>query len=320
MNTGNFEMYLSIIIVNWNQRRMLKNCLASFLPKIDPTNNEIIVVDNGSQDGSADMVADDFPQIHLIRNPDNKGFAAANNQALKVAQGAYTLLLNNDTLVHGDVLAHSCQYLDRHGEIAVLGCRVLNADGSLQITCSQYPTIGNLFLLTTGLWKLDWPRFLGKYQMKHWKRDTERDVDTVSGCYMMVRKGAIADIGVLDEQFFFFGEETDWCRRFREAGWKVRFAPVGDITHFGSVSARRHNHLRDVMLTQAMIRLHRKHNGLVASATIWALLLVFNSSRALFWGLRSVFSKNPNVRDRSVHFARVVREFFPVRLSVPGAN
>ncbi len=313
-------MRLSIIIVNWNQRVMLEDCLRSVLPKIDPEIDEIFVVDNGSKDGSADLVAQKFPTVQLVRNSDNRGFAAANNQALKLARGHYVLLLNNDTLVHGDVLVRSCQYLDEHSDVAVMGCRVLNADSSLQITCGQYPSIGNLILLTSGLWKLDWPKFLGKYQIKHWLRDSERDVDTVSGCYMLVRKQAISEIGLLDEQFFFFGEETDWCRRFREAGWKVRFAPVGHITHFGSVSARRHNHFRDVMLSKAMIRLHRKHSGLPASISIWILLLVFNTSRALFWGLRSLVSRKPEFRGRSLHFFRVVREFLSLLPSVPGTN
>ena len=302
-------MRLSIVIVNWNARKMLRNCVRSVTQHLDPKLDEIIVVDNGSDDGSADAIADEFPTLRLIRNPDNRGFAAANNQALAIARGRYVLLLNNDTLVHGDVLARSCHYLDTHGDVAVMGCRVLNDDGSMQPTCGQYPSLVNLLLLTSGLWKLRRPRFFGRYQMSDWNRDNERDVDTVSGCYMLVRAGAIEDIGVLDEDFFFFGEETDWCKRFRDAGWGVRFAPVGYITHFGSVSARRHNHKRDVMLSKAMVRLHRKHGGWPSAATVWSLLLVFNASRMMFWALRSLFSRNIEVRGRCRHFVGVVREF-----------
>jgi GT2 family glycosyltransferase len=258
--------------------------------------------------------------VRLINNPDNRGFAAANNQALEIARGRYFLLLNNDTLIHGNVLESSCHYLDRHDDTAVLGCRVLNADGSLQITCGLYPSITNLLLLTSGLWKLKWPRFLGRYQMSHWKRDDERDVDTVSGCYMLVRASAVRKVGLLDEQFFFFGEETDWCKRFRDAGWRVSFAPVGEITHFGSVSARRHNHKRDIMLSRAMVRLHRKHNGLLASAAVWSLLLFFNSSRVVFWAIMSLFSTRAEVHDRYRHFKGVVREFLTVWPSLPGAR
>jgi len=302
-------MRLSIIIVNWNARAMLADCLGTVLDGLDPRLDEVIVVDNGSADGSADTIARAFPTVRLIRNADNRGFAAANNQALAVARGRYVLLLNNDTLVHGDVMSRSCRYLDTHPDTAVMGCRVLNRDGSLQPTCSQYPSLVNLLLLTSGLWRLRWPRFLGRFQLSDWERDSERDVDTVSGCYMLVRKSAIREVGVLDERFFFFGEETDWCKRFRDAGWGVRFAPVGLITHFGSVSARRHNHKRDVMLSKAMVRLHRKHSGWPMAALIWGLLLVFNASRAAFWALGSLFSRRTEVRERCRHFTGVVREF-----------
>lgn len=305
-------MRLSIVIVNWNERDMLRDCLTSVARALEPTLDEVIVVDNGSHDGSAGMVAEEFPSVRLVRNRDNRGFAAANNQGLALARGRYALLLNNDTLVHGDVLTRSCGYLDAHCDVAVLGCRVLNGDGSLQPTCSQYPSFLNLLLLTSGLWKLRWPRPLGRYQIAHWNRDDERDVDTVSGCYMVVRASAIDEVGVLDERFFFFGEETDWCKRFRDAGWGVRFAPVGHITHFGSVSARRHNHQRDVMLSRAMVRLHRKHGGWPSAASVWTLLLTFNASRAAFWALRSVFSRRSEVHQRCRHFIGVVREFASV--------
>jgi GT2 family glycosyltransferase len=313
-------MRLSIIIVNWNQREMLRDCLCSFVPDLDPRFDEVIVVDNGSGDESTEMVIKEFPSVRMICNDDNRGFAAANNQALKIARGRNLLLLNNDTLIHGNVLELSRSYLERNGDIAVLGCRVLNRDGSLQITCGQYPSIVNLMLLTSGLWKLKWPRFLGRYQMSHWKRDDEKDVDTVSGCYMLVRAAAMREVGMLDEQFFFFGEETDWCKRFRDAGWRVSFAPVGEITHFGSVSARRHNHKRDIMLSGAMVRLHRKHSGWIASAGVWSLLLLFNSSRVVFWAILGLFSKKQEVHERYRHFKAVAGDFITVWNSVTGAR
>lgn len=310
-------MRLSIVIVNWNAKKMLSDCLRSVVRSIDPRYDEIIVVDNGSADGSVTMVTDEFPSVRLIPNTDNRGFAAANNQGLSLARGRYVLLLNNDTIIHGDVMVRSCRYMDTHGDVAVLGCRVLNEDGSLQQTCSQYPSPTNLLLLTSGLWKLRWPRFLGRYQIAHWDRDSELDVDTVSGCYMLVRSSAIEEVGALDERFFFFGEETDWCKRFRDAGWVVRFAPVGQITHFGSVSARRHNHRRDIMLSDAMVRLHRKHSGLFLATLVWALLLLFNTSRAAFWGLCSLFSRDNKMRVRFSHFLGVVRDFGSVWPSLP---
>ena len=305
-------MRLSIIIVNWNQRDMLADCLQSFVPKLQPNREEVIVVDNASTDGSVEMLAERYPEVRLIRNSKNRGFAAANNQGFAVARGHYLLLLNNDTLVHGDVLNRAYEYMERHADVAVMGCKVLNDDGTTQVSTTQYPSLTNLALLTSGLWKLPWPKFLGRYQMAHWQRDDVRDVDTISGCFMLVRESAMDQVGVLDERFFFFGEETDWCKRFRDAGWRVTFAPVGEITHFGSVSARRLNHERDLMLSRAMVRLHRKHRGLVSAMLVWFVLLVFNLSRVGFWALRSMFSRRPEVRARCSHFFGVVREFFSV--------
>ena len=118
-------MRLSIIIVNWNQREMLKDCLHTVFENTDPNTDEVFVVDNGSEDGSADYVAEHFPNVRLIRNAENRGFAAANNQAMKLARGGHILLLNNDTLVHGDVLARSCEYLDQNPGVAAMGCSFL---------------------------------------------------------------------------------------------------------------------------------------------------------------------------------------------------
>ncbi|MFU8772087.1 MAG: glycosyltransferase family 2 protein, partial [Anaerolineales bacterium] len=240
-----YTSVLSIIIVNWNTREMLQSCLESVVVDSGELAFEVIVIDNASEDGSADMIADDFPQAQLVRNMRNVGFAAANNQGLEIASGRHILLLNSDTIVHGDVLERSVEWLDAHPTVAAMGCRVLNTDGTVQRTCSMYPSLLNQVLLTTGLWKLRWPRFLGRSQITHWNRDTEREVEVISGCYMLVRRSVIDEVGLLDEDFFFFGEETDWCRRMRNAGWRLMFAPVGEITHHGGGSVKKLNHRRD---------------------------------------------------------------------------
>jgi GT2 family glycosyltransferase len=312
---------LSIIIVNWNTLAMLRDCLASVYaglgagPGTGPGSAlgdfaaEVIVVDNASEDGSAGMVAAEFPAARLVRNAANRGFAAANNQGLAIARGRHVLLLNSDTLVHGDVLQRSVAWLDAHGDVGAMGCRVLNTDGSVQLTCAMFPSVLNQLLMASGLWKLRRPRFLGRFFgrpfMTDWRRDSERAVDTISGCYLMVRRPVIEEVGVLDEAFFFFGEETDWCRRMRDAGWQLMFAPVGDITHHGSVSARKLNHRRDVMLSGAIVRLHRKHGGVVAAVVAWVIVGFFNLSRAVFWSLRSALGDR-RAAERAGHFRRVV--------------
>jgi hypothetical protein len=143
--------------------------------------------------------------------------------------------------------------------------------------------------------------------MDGWQRDDERDVEVVSGCYMMVRSDAMSAVGLLDENFFFFGEETDWCRRFLAHGYAVRFAPVGTITHFGGGSSKSLNSKRDLMLSEATVRLHRKHGGIIPAAAAWAILLVFNTSRYAFWSVRGLVQKGG--LNRSRHFKGVVAGF-----------
>jgi GT2 family glycosyltransferase len=185
-----------------------------------------------------------------------------------------------------------------------MGCRVLNADGSLQITGSRFPSLLNLFLQASGLSRLPGD-FFDRYRMRRWDRRDERDIEVVSGCYMMVRRAAFEAVGLLDETFFFYGEETDWCVRFRKKGWRLVLAPVGEITHLGGGSARKLNHMRDVMLSEGTVRLHRKHFGLTGGLACWLLLAGFNLSRAAAWSILGL-AGNVAARDRARHFRRVV--------------
>jgi GT2 family glycosyltransferase len=301
-------MDLSIVIVNWNTKEFLKGCLESVWESLDGLEAEVIVIDNASTDGSVEMVRRKFPRTRLVANLENRGFAAANNQGFDRARGRHVLLLNSDTIVHGDVLARSVEYLDKNPEVGMMGCRVLNGDGSTQLTCSQFPTFTNLLLQTLGVNRLG-GSFFSRYQMLEWDRDDEREVEVISGCYLMVRAEVIREIGPLDEAFFCYGEETDWCRRCTDAGWRLCFAPIGEITHFGSGSTRKVNHLRDLMLTEGTIRLHRKHGGSVNALMVWLLLLLFNCSRSMFWSCRTLLDSADATRTRARHFRRVVRDF-----------
>jgi len=297
---------LSILIISWNTVDMLRDVLASTFAGLGNLDAEVIVIDNASEDGSPDMVAAEFPDAILVRNTDNTGFAAANNQAMDMARGRYFLLLNSDTIVHGDVIPASLAYLERTPQAGAMGCRVLNTDGTVQMTCGAWPSLLNLVLLTSGLWKLRRPAFLSRYQMGTWMRDSERPVDVISGCYLLVRRPMVDEIGHLDESFFFYGEETDWCRRIRDAGHLLMFAPVGEITHHGGGSVKKLNHKRDIMLTEALVHLHRKHNGLLPATMAWTILNSFNLSRAAFWSLAALARPSERARERATHFRRVL--------------
>jgi len=302
-------MDLSIVIVSWNTLDITRACLVSIYEHLDGFELEVIVVDNNSEDGSQKMISDEFPQVKLIANDDNRGFATANNQAIREATGRYLLLLNSDTEILGDVLPASVLYMDSHERVGVMGCRVLNPDRTMQDTCFMLPSLLNIALLTSGLAQLSRPRFFGRERMRWWQRDCVRDVDVVTGCYMLVRRSALDEVGLLDESFFFYGEETDWCRRFKATEWIVRFAPVGEIIHIGNASGRKYSHKRDVLLTAGLVRYHRKHNGVPGAAMVWLMLFGFNVSRWLGWTLMRPVLRSEKADARSVHFRRVVRDF-----------
>lgn len=298
-------MDLSVVIINWNTRDMLADCLDTVFAGLGNLQAEVIVVDNASADGSPAMIEERFAKVRLVVNQKNRGFAAANNQGLALAKGRHVLLLNSDTLVLGGVLPAMVAWMDARPAVGVMGPRVLNRDGTMQVSATSFPTLRHLTAQTLGLTRL---RAFDGYRMEHWDRRDERSVEVISGCCMLVRGQALAKVGTLDEKFFFYGEETDLCRRFGDAGWDVVFAPVGEVVHFGGGSVRALNHKRDVMLTEGTVRLHRKHGGLVAGLACYALLFGFNLSRALAWG-GFALTGGKAARARAKHFIRVVADF-----------
>jgi len=302
---------VSIVIVNWNGIDILRDCLRSVVENTTEAEAEIIVVDNASEDGSQAMVESDFPRAILIRNEDNRGFAPANNQGLEIARGRRLLLLNTDTVVLDDALQKSVAYMDAHESVGAFGCRVLNPDRTMQATCFSFPSLFNLFLWASGLTAIP-GRFFGRQTYRGWQRDSERDVDVVTGCYLMVRREVYEQVGPLDEQFFFFGEETDWCASIARAGWKVRFAPVGEIIHIGNVSGKKHSHRRDFMLASGFIRLHRKHNGKLAGWIAGRLCWSYWATRWVAYSLKLLVSKNEDLKDRRDRFGRIIKGYSEV--------
>lgn len=303
---------LSIIVVSWNVEDRLRDCLNSVAAGSLDLTREVIVVDNDSADGSADMVEAEFPDAVLIRNPDNRGFAVACNQGIEVARGRIILLLNPDTLVIDDVLAETVRYLDDHEDVGALGCQLLDVDGSVHDSCSRHPSLTNLALVTSGLARLPWPRVLGRYEYGGWDRRSERDVDVVTGCYMMMPRRVLDEVGVLDERFFFCGEETDLCLRIRRAGYKVRFAPVGAIVHEGNASGRQLRARRSVLLSRGLAQLHGKHGGALAAWTAWALLMAHNVSRAVIHGIFALLGRAES-RSIAAHFLGVAQGLWTER-------
>jgi GT2 family glycosyltransferase len=284
---------VSVIIVSWNTQDILRNCLGSIYEQGGDVTLEVVVIDNASTDGSAEMVRKDFPQVTLIENSENRGFAAANNQGIAIAKGRYVLLLNPDTIVLDNAIDKTLSFADAHPETAVVGCRVLNPDRTLQPTCFMFPSILNMLLSATYLYKL-FPksRFLGRERMTWWDRTDTRQVDAVTGCFMLVRREAIERVGLLDEQFFVYGEETDWCYRFRQAGWKVMFTPCANIIHLGGQSTQKKATAMVVQLRKSILQFMKKHHGSFIYRTACLLTVIFLAVRLPIWSVIALFQRS----------------------------
>jgi len=230
------------------------------------------------------MIKNDFRQVILIANSENRGFATANNQGIAVAKGRYVLLLNSDTVVLDNSIANTVRFAEENQQAAVTGCRVLNPDRTLQRTCFMFPSILNMLLSSTYLYKL-FPknRFFGREQMTWWDRSDVRKVDVVTGCFMLVRREAIDQVGVMDERFFMYSEETDWCYRFWKKGWTVMFAPVGEIIHFGGQSAAQKPVAMIVQLRLSILKFIKKHYGWPAYLIARFLVASFFAVRLPVW-------------------------------------
>ncbi|MBZ0286394.1 MAG: glycosyltransferase family 2 protein [Anaerolineae bacterium] len=268
---------LSIIIVNWNTRDLTAKCIADVQTTVKQIAYEIIVVDNHSSDGSQDMLRTQFPDVKLIANPDNVGFARANNQGMKISEGRYILLLNSDAFVKADTIDRMVAFMDEHPEAGMAGCKLLYEDGRLQASCATFPTLATEFYIALGLDKL-FPKskIFGKYLMTDWDYSTMREVDVIMGAFMLARKNVIDTVGMMDESFFMYSEEVDWCYRFKVAGWKILFTPEVECVHIWGGSSRAVKVETLIRLYRARVQFFRKHYGRLA-AFLYKLILTFNS-------------------------------------------
>lgn len=223
---------LTVCIVNWNTRNDLRRALESIYGCAAEAQLEVIVVDNASSDDSPQMVRRDFPEARLIVNRGNRGFAGGNNEALRRARGRYCLLLNSDTVVHPGAFAELVGFMDTHPDAAAVGPRVLNPDGTVQYSCRRFPRFATALFRKVPLGRLipdnRWNR---DYLMSDWKHDEPREVDWVSGAALCMSGAALAQVGLLDEGYFMYCEDVDWCYRARQAGWKIYYLPQAVVTH-----------------------------------------------------------------------------------------
>lgn len=282
---------LSIVVVNRNTRELLDGCLGSIVSLVADIPMEVFVVDNGSSDGSQRMVRERYPAVRLLELGSNFGFAAANNRALVLSAGKYCLLLNSDTVVTSGAVEAVVTYLEKNEEVGIAGLQLLNADGSRQNSIANFPS------LLTELFNKSLLRRLspGRYPGKERSYPGPIDVESVIGACLFVRRKTMEQVGMLDEEYFFYLEETDWCLRVRKAGWRVIHYPGASIYHLQGMSVEGVSVRARIEYFRSRYLFFRKHHspracfllksGLVLKTAV-NLLANFLLSVATFFSVR----------------------------------
>ncbi|MEA1970690.1 MAG: glycosyltransferase family 2 protein [Thermodesulfobacteriota bacterium] len=296
-------MDITIVIVNWNTKNLLRDCLESIYKTVRDITFEIIVVDNASHDGSVAMVVKEFPGVRIIENSENRGFGAANNQAFTVMKGRYALLLNTDTVLTENAAHELFTFMENHDVAAMAGGQLLNRDGSRQNSIANFPTVFTLLMNTSLLEYL----FPGKYPSKRYEHKNPLEVESVVGACVLVRKKAMDEVGMFDERYFFFFEETDWACQMRAAGWKVYHVPSAMIYHLQGKSIGRNIRSR-VEFYRSRYKFFSKwrgHSYNVAVSIIVFVRLIINWLLTSIGGILTA-GMNREIRDKWVVYSRLI--------------
>jgi N-acetylglucosaminyl-diphospho-decaprenol L-rhamnosyltransferase len=292
---------LSIIIVTWNVKDFLRDCLTSIQVNQGIIQLEVIVVDSASNDGSSEMVELEFPWVKLITSEQNLGYPRGNNLGILASSGRNVLILNPDTIVLNDALATMVNYLDTHIDVGALGPQLLNIDGSVQSSKRRFPS------LITGLFESTWLEWLApdgilkRYYGLDLSDDQENDVDWVTGACLMVPRRVIDHVGLFDEGYFMYSEELDWCRRISDAGWRIVYLPQAQIVHHVGKSSEQAVTARHINFQQAKLRYYRKHHGRITAGVVRAVLLANYSWQLALEAAKGLVGRNRNLRWQRVH-------------------
>jgi len=255
---------ISFIIVNWNTRDILIDCLNAIYKTVTDIDQEIYVVDNNSTDGSRDAVKNGFPDVKLIENSTNTGFSHANNQALSVMQGRFAVLLNSDAVLQEGAIKSLLNFMSNTPGAGIAGVQLLNEDGSRQNSIDNFPSL-ETEIFNKSILRLISPN---KYPGKARNYNTPIEVDSVIGACMMVRKEAIDEVGSLDEDYFIFLEETDWCFRMHKKGWKVYHVPDSRVLHLSGHSKKKTPGESQIEYYKSLYKFFRKNRDNVSYLTL----------------------------------------------------
>lgn len=300
-------MKLSIVIICWNDWKVIENCLRSIFDGTHHIEYEVIVSDNGSTDGSVEKVRGQFPAVRVVENRANLGFARGNNAGIREARGEYVLILNPDTIVHEGSLDRWIEFGDRYPDTGGFGCRVQNPDGTYQESARPFQTPLSSWVAALGLRLLSHlaPAQLADSYLR-WKGDTEREVDWQSGCCIMFRGDVLRKVNGFDERFFYHFEEADLCHRVWDAGYPIRFTPEASITHLGGQSVGRFPIRFAIEASRSRYRYYYKHFGKRGARQCRRIVLMHHRVRRLGYGLLSLIRPSDILRSRLEMYRAVI--------------
>jgi GT2 family glycosyltransferase len=290
---------LSIVIICWNDRKVIENCLRSVIRGTHRTEYEIIVSDNGSTDGSVELIRQQFRTVRVLENGTNLGFARGNNAGIREASGEYVLILNPDTIVHDGSLDRWIEFADRNPESGAFGCRVYNTDGTYQESARPFPTPWRLLGRALGFPPLRYlaPKLFADTYIG-WKGDTERYVDSQSGCCLLFRGAVLKALGGFDERFFFQFEEVDLCHRAWDEGYSIRFTPEASITHLGGKSSLRFPIPYVIEVSRNRYRYYSKHFGKEGARLCRRIIIIHFRIRKFGYGLIYLVRPSDTLKSR----------------------
>lgn len=291
-------MDISFIVVTWNARKFVEECFGSIVDDARGLSSEVIAVDNASTDGTADVIAERFPTVKLIRSTTNLGFARANIVAIGQAQGKYVCLVNPDVCVLPGCFRKLMEYIEKNPTVGVVGPRTLNPDGSLQRSCMRAQSVWTCWCRTTALDRTPLRRLplFGGLLMADFAHDRIRDVDVLNGAFLLIRRTAMDKVGLIDERYFMYGDDQDWCLRFGKAGWRVVFYPGAQIVHHGGGVTARAPVYFYVEMQKANLQYWQKHHSRTGQIAFLASQLVHDSMRCLVYSMFALFGKSRRER------------------------
>lgn len=269
---------LSIILVTWNNKQYLEPCLRSLYARPMNSGFEIVIVDNGSNDGSQTMLRNEFPEAHLIQNNENVGLSRASNQGIQASSWRYVLLLNNDTLVNSASLDTMVEFMDAVPDAGAAGGRLLNPDGSFQCGYARFSTLTQEFLIATGLGEHLWIGY-----PSHGQSDCVKVVDWLSSACLILRRSALEQVGLLDEQYFVYGDETDLQFRLKQAGWKVYYLPNVTTIHYGGRSMNRWR--RRKLVYRGKLLFFKKRYSQLPTLGLRIMFGALTLAKTILWGV-----------------------------------